>query len=1028
MFDHLLTAVKNSHFADLPRFARYSFDRGRDWYLRNGRLPGTAEFRRLIKRAVFEYQIRRRLRLTEVSWPDGFVLPERHDPYQCWIAVNEPTERSVERLRERLDRRRGALPKISVIMPIYNPPSEFFEMAVGSVRNQLYGNWELCMADDASTLPCVRPRLQELAREDSRIRICFREQNGNISLASNSAAELARGEFLLFLDQDDLLTKDALAEVALYLAEHDGVDVLYSDDDKIDATGKRFAPQFKPDWSPELLLSYMYFSHLFVLRRSLFEAVRGFRTGFEGSQDYDLALRVTERARAVAHLPYILYHWRVLRGSTAQRGDAKPASFEAGRQAVAEALARRGAQAEVFRPDWSVKGATGIFWHDFPDDGPPVSIVIPTRNQKSVLERCIRSLKRTTYRNFTVVVIDNGSDDPETLTYLDSLEYRVMKIANPPGQPFNFSHINNRAVEQLDSSYVLFLNNDTEVREPKWLSRMMGYAQLPGVGAVGARLLYPDGRIQHAGIVHGYYNGMAGPAFKLLPAWHHGYLSYAMVTRNCSAVTAACLLTRRALFLEVGGFDERHFSVAYNDVDYCYRLAEQGLRCVYAPGAELHHHEGFSRGFQDNPEDLSAFRRRYFTKVDRYFNPNLSLVNERFEIQPRRLVRGETSRPLRALMCAANLNLEGAPYSQYELTLDLARKEVINPFVFAPIDGPLRRLYERAGIQVIVGPYPLNGIFESDEYDRAIDNFSVWLKEQDFQIIYGNTLQTFYAIDAAKRAGLPSVWNVRESEPWQSYFNYLMSPLIPKALACFAFPYRVIFVADATRKNFELLNSMHNFSVIYNGLETGRLHQRRAEWSRAKARARLDLDASEVMVLLLGTVCDRKGQKDLVEAMALLKANAVTKVRFFIVGDRTGLYSSEMKQIVAALPEDRARKISIIAETEDTALYYSAADIFVCTSRLESYPRVILEAMFYDLPILTTPVFGIVDQVRSGVNGEFYQPGDIADLARKIESLVFDAPKRQKYSANAAPVFNSLPSFDEMVSAYAMVFSESAAA
>ena len=1024
MLDQLVSAVKNSHFADITQFARYSFDRGRDWYLRNGRLPRIAEFRRLIKRAAFEYQIRRRQGLREVSWPAGFVLPERLDAYQCWIAANQPTERTIERLRERLSDRVASLPKISVLMPVYNPPPKFFEMAVASVREQVYGNWELCIADDASTAPWVKPRLEELAKEDRRVRICFREQNGNISLASNSAAKLATGDFLLFLDQDDLLTHDALAEVALHLSEHDSVDVLYSDDDKIDAAGKRFAPQFKPDWSPELLLSYMYFSHLFVVRRALFEEVNGFRTSFEGSQDYDLALRVTERARTVAHLPYILYHWRVLRGSTAARGDAKPTSFEAGRRAVAEALARRGAEAHVFRPDWAVKGATGIFWHEFPDDGPSVSILIPTKNQKTILERCINSLEMTTYRNFEVVVIDNGSDDPDTLDYIDSLECRVLKIQNPTGQ-FNFAYINDRAVEQVDSRYVLFLNNDTEARDPKWLSRMMGYAGLPGVGAVGARLLYPDGRVQHAGIVHGYYDGLAGPAFKLLPDWHFGYLSYGMVARNCSAVTAACMLTPRLLFLEQGGFDEQRFSVAYNDVDYCYRLVDKGLRCVYVPGAELYHHEGFSRGFQDNPKNLLEFRRRYSKRIDYYYNPNLSLINERFEIHPRRLVREGRRRPVRVLMCACNLNLEGAPYSQYEMTIELARREVIQPLVFSPTDGPLRPFYERAGIEVIVGPYPLNGVFESPDYDRAIDDFSVWIRDRGFHVVYGNTLETFYAIDAAKRAGLPSLWNVRESEPWQSYFNYLMSPLVPKALACFAFPYRIIFVAHATRSGFESLNTTHNFCVIHNGLETRRLDEGRSLWPRQKSRNRLQLGENEVMVLLLGTVCPRKGQKDLVQAMALLESNIVKKVRFFIVGDRPGLYSSEMSQMVAALPVERAERISIIPETDETALYYSAADIFVCTSRLESYPRVILEAMAYGLPILTTPAFGIVEQVRDAVNGDFYQPGDAAELARKINLLVRDGNKREKYSANASLVLASLAGFEEMINSYAEIFRES---
>lgn len=1023
--ERLVLAFKCSRIASGIRFVHYISVRGKKWYAKHGRLPRIGELLALTRRAMYEYRNAHQGK-QNLSLPAGFVLPEQMDPYQSWIIVNQTTEKTRNKLRERLSQTIGILPKVSVVMPVYNPPKEFFELAVASVRNQIYENWELCIADDASSAPWVRQRLQELANEDGRVRVCFREQNGNISLASNSAAELATGDFLLFFDQDDLLTIDALAEVALYLAEHTSTDVLYSDDDKIDSEGKRFAPQFKPDWSPELLLSYMYFSHLFVVRRTLFESVDGFRVGFEGSQDYDLALRVTEQARKVAHLPYVLYHWRVLPGSTAASGDAKPASFEAGRRAVVEAFERRGANAEVFRPEWAVKGGNGIFWHDFSDNGPTVSIVIPTKNQKEMLKRCIDSIEKTTYRNYEVVIIDNDSDESDAVSYLQSLSHRVLKIQNPKDK-FSYAYINNRAVEQVNSKYVLFLNNDTEVREPKWLSRMVGYAELTGVGAVGARLLYPDGRIQHAGIVHGYYNGMAGPAFKLLPAWNYGYLSYAMVTRNFSAVTAACLLTSRQLFLEHGGFDEEQFSVAYNDVDYCYRLIDSGLRCVYSPGSELYHYEGLSRGFKDDPREILAFRRKYLGRVDQYYNPNLSLLNEHFEVQPRRLVREKSGGAVRALMCAFNLNLEGAPYSQFEMTLELTKKGVINPIVYSPTDGPLRSLYESAGIKVVVQIHPLNNVFTSSEYDCAIDRFASWIKENNIEVVYGNTLQTFYAIDAAHRCNLPSLWNVRESEPWQTYFNYLPSPLVPKALSCFVHPYRIIFVAHATRIGFESLNTKRNFCMVHNGLNMQRLEESRTKWGKAKARNELKLDNNELMVLLLGTVCERKGQQDLVRAMSLLSDKATQKVRMFIVGDRPSAYSAEMRALVLAMPDERAKRISIIPETEETSLYYSAADIFVCTSRVESYPRVILEAMAYGLAIVTTPAFGIVEQVREEVNGEFYQAGNAQELSCKLERLILDKQKRDEYQINASIVLESLTSFEQMIEQYGTVFKEAVA-
>jgi len=663
---------------------RYGWRLARAWIKENRRLPWPHELPAMIRFALERY---RQNDVDPARAPPGFALPEPVDPYEAWQAVNPFGSVARADLEQRLAAARD-LPLLSAVMPVYNPPLELLAAAVDSVRNQVYANWELCIADDASTQSGVREYLAQLAAQEPRVRTCLRESNGNISAATNSAAQLAHGEFLVLLDQDDLLTVDALAEIALCATARPEADIIYSDDDKIDSTGKRFAPQFKPDWSPELLLGYMYFSHVFAVRRYLYARVGGMRLGFEGSQDYDFALRATETARAIAHIPQMLYHWRVLPGSTAASGAAKPQSFEAGRRAVQDALQRRGITGAAHQPEWARKANVGIFAVEFPDEGAKVSIIIPTRNGLSILRRCIDSLRATTYRNYEVIVVDNDSDDPATLEYLKNLPHRVERIGNPHGR-FNFAWINNRAAERADGELLLFLNNDTEVIEPRWLSQMVGHARFAGVGAVGARLLFPDKRIQHAGIVHGYYRGLAGPAFKLVPSWDNGYLSYARVARNYSAVTAACMLTPRRTFLELGGFDEEHFEVAYNDVDYCYRLGERGLRSVYCADAELYHHEGHSRGFFDRPQEIAAFRRKYSGKRDPYYSPHLSLDDERFSIKPRRY-RPAAAAPVRALMCAFNLNWEGAPYSQLELTLGLRRAGYIDPVVYAPKDGPLR--------------------------------------------------------------------------------------------------------------------------------------------------------------------------------------------------------------------------------------------------------------------------------------------------------------------------------------------------
>lgn len=954
-----------------------------------------------------------------LSASTAFKLSKTLESYAAWLEVNEWNERRADALRARIERVAN-LPLISIIMPVFNPPVSFLERAINSVSAQVYQNWELCIADEESTDPAARATLERLALQHPRIKLAFRKERGDISRATNSAAEMASGEFLLLMDHDDEITPDALGEVILYLSQHPETDVLYSDDDKIDTDGNRFAPQFKPDWSPELLLSYMYFSRLFVIRRSLYEKTGGLRIGFEGSQDYDLALRATELATHVGHIPKVLYHWRAVPGSTALSGGAKPVSFEVGKKSVQEALDRRGIQAEVFQSEWAVKASCGVFSLLFPDDGPSVAIIISTKNKVELLRPCVDSIRMTTYKNYQVVIIDN--DDSESLSYPANSPYNVLRLQNP-GDKFNFSALNNRAVEEADAEYILFLNNDTEVLTPTWLSQMVGYLGMPGVGAVGARLLFPDGRVQHAGVIHGYYGGLAGSAFKLAQASDDGYLAYARVARNYSAVTAACMLTPRDLFLRLGGFDEQSFSLAYNDVDYCYRLNDSGYRVVYCPAAELIHHEGFSRERRDDPAEPAAFRKKYRNRVDPYYNPNLSLENKRFSIDSRTIAPDDLD-PIKALMCAFTLNWEGAPYSQYELTVRLKEQGIIDPIVYCPVDGPLRTAYEDSGITVEVAPHPLSGVSTIAEYEKAIRTFSERLRHWGVDLVYANTLRTFYAIAASKECDLPSVWNPRESEPWQTYFDDLGPDIAARALRCFDYPYKVVFVADATRFGYSALNAHSNFITIHNALDRSRFSGILQSWPRHSARKELKLEADEIAILLLGTVCERKGQIDLVEAIGCLNGRHTSRIRCFIVGDRPGDYSERLKSACGTLPKSMQSCIRVVPETVDVGLYYSAADIFVCTSRIESFPRVILEAMAAGLPVITTPVFGISEQVQEGVNALTYQPGETRGLAEAIEKLVTNSELRKRLGDNSKQVLDTMIDYDTMVLSYGRVFRE----
>jgi O-antigen biosynthesis protein len=1007
----------------LRSFAQYSWSRIQVHREQKGRLPRASELPSLVRRAFNSWRtLDRNHRPPPIRVRKGsFRAPYPIDPYEAWLEVNKWNTRRESVLRESLSGF-SKLPLLSVVMPVHNPPLEFLDVAIQSVTNQVYENWELCIADDGNTNPAVRTTLKRWTDQDSRIRMVIREENGNISRATNSGAELARGEFLVFLDQDDEITPDALAEIALYLTAKPETDILYSDDDKIDLKGRRYDPQFKPDWSPELLLSYMYFNHLFAIRRSVFLDLQGMRVGFEGSQDYDLALRATEKTTSIGHIPKILYHWRALPTSTASSATAKPESFAAGMRAVQEAFARRGIQGEVFRPDWARKANCGIFSHRFPDAGPGVAIIIPTRNNVEVLKACVESIRKTTYQNYRVVIVDNESDDPATLRYLSDTPHTVLRIANPENG-FSFAAINNRAVEQVDTEYVLFLNNDTEVITPEWLTQMVGYLRMPGVGAVGAHLLLPDGRIQHAGVVRGYYNGMVGPAFKLSSARDNGYLNYTRVTRNYSAVTAACMLTPRSLFLEMGGFNEREFAVAYNDIDYCHRLCSAGYRIVYCPTAKLIHDEGHSRGFVDNPNEPASYRKKYGRGVDPYYNPNLSLEHERFAINAG-AIAAQDLKPVRVLMSGINLNCEGAPYCQYEITTKLKEKGIIDPIVYSPTDGPLRQMYEAQGIQVEVHKHPLTGLLGSSDYQEKIAEFARQIQDWNVELVYGNTALTFYAIEAAHRLDLPSIWNPRESEPWQTYFDFLPEEIAHRALRCFGYPYKIIFDSNAARQAWQPLNSHHNFMTIHTGLDRKRFETPIGKQPRDLARRKLNISTTEQAVLIVGTVCERKGQIDLVKAVGHLNERLAKRIRCLIVGDRPSVYSEHLRQTVKALPFSRRSRIKIIPETSDVARYYLAADIFVCCSRIESFPRVILEALAMGLPIVTTPVFGIAEQVQDKVSALFYPPGNAQALADSITRLLEDATLRKTLAANTIPALNALTDLDSMVDAYGEVFRE----
>jgi GT2 family glycosyltransferase len=524
-------------------------------------------------------------------------------------------------------------PKISIVMPAYESNPRHLRAAIESVRAQLYGDWELCIADDASPLPHVLAILKACAAADSRIKYVRRGANGHISAASNSALALATGEFVALMDHDDLIPEHALFCIVHELNTQPDLDILYSDEDAIDDAGRRGNPYFKTDWNPQLFMAHNMISHFGVYRTSLLKEIGGFREGYEGSQDYDLALRAVRATAAsrIRHIPRILYHWRRSGGEATFSEASLPRCLDAARRAKNDFLRDidSGARcvAHPVIPGWDAVEFGPA------QPCPKVSLIIPTRDQANLLLNCLSGvLLKTSYANFEIIIIDHENEQAESLDILaNALNDKRVSILKYAGD-FNFAAMNNFAVTAAAGEFLCFLNDDIEIVNGDWLDEMVHLAREANAGAVGAKLLYPNGLIQHAGVVLGV-GGLASHIGVFHPGGATGYFGRYQLRSNVSAVTAACLAVKKSKFLEVGGFDAEHLKVAYNDVDLCLKLRARGYHNIWTPHALLIHHESPSRGSDLSPANKARFaaecahmRSRWGAALDHdpYYNPNLN--------------------------------------------------------------------------------------------------------------------------------------------------------------------------------------------------------------------------------------------------------------------------------------------------------------------------------------------------------------------------------------------------------------------
>ena len=551
--------------------------------------------------------------------------------YQTWLKENRVTKKELNQQRKTVFQENI---KFSLVVPLYKTDKYLLKALVDSVLAQTYSNWELCLSDGSGADSPIRSILEEYQKKDPRIKVVFNEKQLQISDNTNAAIGIATGNYIAFADHDDTLAEEAFYQMAKEISQHPEADLIYSDEDIIDIRGNRLFPHFKPDFNPDYLCCVNYICHLVVVKRTLLDRTGFLRPEYDGSQDFDFLLRCTEHtdSEKIRHIPKILYHWRSHEGSTAGNPDDKPYAVIAGEKALAGHYERMGIKAEV-----EYTGCPVVFRTHFAIEGDPkVSILIPNKDHTEDLNKCVTSiLGKSTWKNIQIIVIENNSEREETFRYYEELEnrYPQVKVVTWNG-PFNYSAINNFGAKYADGDYFLLLNNDTEVITPEWLENMMGYCQREDVGIVGAKLLYPDNTVQHAGVVVGIA-GFAGHILTGYDRYATGYLWRLATTQDESAVTGACLMVKRSVFEELHGLDES-FAVGLNDIDFCLRARALGKLVVFTPEACLYHYESKSRGLENTPEkkarlqkEVDHFRERYrdfLKKGDPYYNPNLSIV------------------------------------------------------------------------------------------------------------------------------------------------------------------------------------------------------------------------------------------------------------------------------------------------------------------------------------------------------------------------------------------------------------------
>jgi len=924
-------------------------------------------------------QCREAYRLFKLFAPKSLPHPATGtaDPYGEWERANALTPRLRQLLEGVVRKLDGGGPRFTVLVDARNCSNARLRELADSLVAQIYPHWEACFVGTDAALG-----------NDARLKSVAAVPTEFIA-SLNAAAHAATGTHLALLRGDSRLAANALVEVADTLASRPGLELVYTDEDAMNHLGQRSRPRFKPDWSPALADSGLFPGQLSVVRRDRFIELGSFRPGFEAVLWFDLLLRLGDKLQAdqVAHVPLILHH-AALRPEILPLSDR---SYEQARQALAAAAQRRGRNTAPFLPEaghhrqvrfHQLRAEPGIL------ERLPVTIVIPTRDRLHLLQECIELLEETVdWRYAKLVIVDDHSRDADAVRYLATIQQRTdlrCVVVRPADRaaPFNYSHLVNLALPHVDTPLILHLNNDVNALERGWLEELATWFLQPDVGVAGAQLVYPEKTLNHTGIVIGPHGGLADTPFAKVPAaeipveWH-------AAAREVSAVTGACLMTRTALYRELGGFDESDFGVSYNDVDYCLRVRGKGQRVIYTPQAKLMHWGSATRGVTFDDAEHIAFVRRYPAYRDPYLSSHLHLAGAQLQVRPGAAATARAGR-LNLLLLTHNLNLEGAPLFLLEYATWMVREAGFGLEVMAAQDGPLRSAYEALGATItVVDTAPLYASPDEDIFHARLIDIKARVDWDKVDLVVCNTLVSFWGVHLAARAGKPSLLYLHESATVFRFFERKLElglhGLVADALRRAT---RALFLCEATRAYYADLNVNSNFRIVPSWIHLDAMAEFARTHTRADMRRKHGFADDETVIANIGTVCERKGQHVFLRAIEHFNRQGHRgKFRFVLVGARAGIYLDLLQRDLVRLG---LPNVTLVPETREVFDFFVAADQFVCTSYEESFPRVVMEAMAFRTPIVSTDVHGIKEMIGQRQQGYLVPPGDHLALSRMM--------------------------------------------